>query len=146
MDKKYELTNEVIVVDSVKLFRIKAIKDFPLIKCGELGGYIENESNLSHQGNCWVFDNAKVYEYSHVYGNAEIRGNVTVCGSSHVYGNACITGSSYVGGNSTIFDDSYVHGMASIINSNLCKKALVRGNSHLHNTSTKREVCNITFR
>lgn len=58
--KKYELTNECITFTGRKLYRIKALVDFGDVKAGELGGYIEKEDNLSHDGNAWVSDNAKV--------------------------------------------------------------------------------------
>ncbi|MBB4077294.1 hypothetical protein GGR08_001625, partial [Bartonella fuyuanensis] len=31
----------------------QALKDFDDIKAGDLGGFIEKEVNLSHDGNCW---------------------------------------------------------------------------------------------
>lgn len=36
------------------VFRIKALKDFGEIKAGEIGGLIEQEENLSQDGNAWV--------------------------------------------------------------------------------------------
>lgn len=49
-----------------KLFRIKALVSFWNVKSGDLGGYVEKESNLSHDGD------AKVYGNAWVCGNAEI--------------------------------------------------------------------------
>ena len=46
------------------LCRIKALKDFGDVKAGDLGGYIEDYKNLSHDGNCWIYDNAKVMSLS----------------------------------------------------------------------------------
>ena len=54
MEKKYEL----IPSDKEGLYRIKAVKDFSNVKKGDIGGYIEGEKNLSHDGNCWIYDNA----------------------------------------------------------------------------------------
>ena len=52
MNKKFELLlDDTIEVFSRELFRIKATRDFGGVKKGELGGYIEKEENLSHQGN-----------------------------------------------------------------------------------------------
>ena len=67
MLKKYEFTSEIQKVeDSLgnlhTLHRIKALKDFGDIDKGDLGGWIEKESNLSHEGTCWVFDSAMVYD------------------------------------------------------------------------------------
>ena len=61
MEKKYKLTEDFIFYKDKKLYRIQALKDFKSVKAGDLGGYIEKESNLSHEGNCWAYDNAKVY-------------------------------------------------------------------------------------
>lgn len=60
MEKKYELTDEILEVGGRVLHRINALRDFGNIKQGEIGGWIENEDNLSHCGDCWVYGNAKV--------------------------------------------------------------------------------------
>lgn len=38
-----------------------------------VGGWIESESNLSQEGDCWVADYAMVYDNSKVSGNANIK-------------------------------------------------------------------------
>ena len=76
------------------LHRIKALKDFGNVKKGDLGGFIESEKNLSYEGLCWIFDNAKVFKGAEVYGNAQI------------YGNAEIFGVVLISGNDKIFGDS----------------------------------------
>ena len=58
--KKYELTEETKVIGGKTLFRIRALRSFGGIKAGDLGGFIENERNLSHGGNAWVGGNARV--------------------------------------------------------------------------------------
>lgn len=62
MNKKYEMTSIAIEWQGRKLYRIKALKSFGNVKAGDIGGYIENESNLSQTGNAWVYDEAKVYD------------------------------------------------------------------------------------
>ena len=59
--KKYKLTEECKEHFGRKLYRIKALIDFGDVKAGDLGGYIESEKNLSHNDNCWVYGNARVY-------------------------------------------------------------------------------------
>ena len=60
--KKYELVkDQIITFDNRTLYRIRALKDFSNVKKGDLGGYIESESNLSQEDNCWVYGNAWVY-------------------------------------------------------------------------------------
>ena len=59
MGNKFELTEEFIINNSgIKLYRIKALKDFSDVKKGDSGGYVQQESNLSQFGNAWVFENA----------------------------------------------------------------------------------------
>nr|DAJ70387.1 MAG TPA: Putative transferase, nesg, ydcK, Structural Genomics.38A [Caudoviricetes sp.] len=58
--KKYELTDEILEVGGRVLHRINALRNFGNIKQGEIGGWIENEDNLSHCGDCWVYGNAIV--------------------------------------------------------------------------------------
>lgn len=53
MDKKYEL----IKTNVEGLYRIKALIDFGLVKAGDIGGCVKSESNLSHEGDCWIYDN-----------------------------------------------------------------------------------------
>ena len=62
-NKRWEFTGETKIHFGITLRRIRAAVEFKL-KCGivigkgELGGWIEKESNLS--GNAWVSGNAKV--------------------------------------------------------------------------------------
>lgn len=79
MDRKYELLKDDCINYCGKtLYRIKALRDFRYIEKGELGGYIQSENNLSHDGECWVYSNAKVYGDARVFGNAEIYGNAVI--------------------------------------------------------------------
>ena len=55
---KYEILKDdknTIEYEDRILHRIRAIRDFSNVKTGDLGGYIEKESNLSHDGNCWIY-------------------------------------------------------------------------------------------
>ncbi len=60
-EKKYEFTDETIEVDGYILHRIRALRDFGSVHAGDLGGFIESEDNLSHDGTCWVHFGAWVY-------------------------------------------------------------------------------------
>ena len=88
MTKKYELVlDDTIEFSGQKLFRIRALIDFYNVKTGDLGGYIQSEENLSHEGNAWVADNAKVYEHAEVCGNAEVTGDTWIMDDTEVCGN-----------------------------------------------------------
>ena len=81
--KKFELTAEFVTnVFGKKLFRIKALIAFGNVEKGELGGFIEKEDNLSHDGNAWVSGNARVYGDAQVSGNALVSGNAQVSGDA----------------------------------------------------------------
>ena len=83
---KYEiLKDEFIEFNDRKLYRIKALKDFCDVIKGAVGGYIESEKNLSHEGNAWVS------------GNARVCGDARVCGNAQVYGNNAVVWFSNVG-------------------------------------------------
>jgi len=73
--KKYELTNNWIIFKGRTLYQIRALKDFDNVKAGDLGGYIEKESNLSQEGNCWAFGNARLYGNARVYGYLKVYCN-----------------------------------------------------------------------
>lgn len=48
-NKKYELTDETIIIDGKTLHRIKALRSFGSVVKGELGGFVECEANLSQK-------------------------------------------------------------------------------------------------
>lgn len=79
MEKKYEiLEDQSINIEGFKLYRIRALKDFFVVKAGEFGGYIEHEGCLSHEGYAWVYDDAKVYNASKVMNCGSVKDNAVV--------------------------------------------------------------------
>ena len=98
-EKKYYINEEG---------RCVALRDFGDVKKSDVGGFVENESNLSHQGNCWVYDNARVYGMSWVYDDAVVRGNAVVGEDAVVRGNAVVEENSWVGGNAWVLGSAQV--------------------------------------
>ena len=97
MSKKYELTSETTqTINGETLYRIKALRDFGDVKAGDLGGWVESESNLDHVGDCWVFDNAEVSGDARVYGDAWVFDNAQVYGYARVSGDAWLSGDAWV--------------------------------------------------
>ncbi|WP_375632689.1 MULTISPECIES: hypothetical protein [unclassified Bartonella] len=134
MQKKFALTNETRVFGNHTLYRIKALKDFSDIKAGTLGGFIEKESNLSHDGNCWVYDEALVFKNGHVYENARVFGNAVISDNSHVYGNA------HVYGKAIIYDNAYVYDNARVYeNARIANNVHVYENANIHGIAVIRE-------
>lgn len=66
--KKYEFTGETKVIFGTTLHQIIAVRDFSDVTSGEIGGWIEKEENLSHDGNAWVSGNARVSSNARVSG------------------------------------------------------------------------------
>lgn len=159
-EKKYEL----IKTDSIErgrfhrhtLYRIRAIRDFGNIKAGTVGGYIEKESNLSHEGLCWVEGNSNVYGdaivyenalisdnavvkhmasvggKAHIFGEAKILNMVKVTGSALVYKNAIVCGRAQILDNAEIGGNAYVGDDAVICESAVvCKFASIEDNAHI---------------
>ena len=132
--KKFELTNEFITnMFGTKLFRIRALVEFGDVEAGELGGYVEKESNLGHDDNAWVYGNARVY------GDAQVSGDALVYGNARVYGNAWVYGNARVCGNALVYDNAWVYGNARVCgdawvygNARVCGDALVCGNARVY--------------
>ena len=45
----------------VPLHRIRVTKDFSDVKAGDFGGLIQDESNLSQEGDCWIYDEVNIW-------------------------------------------------------------------------------------
>ena len=86
--KKYEFTGETkeirLLFRTATLHRIRATVAFGIVEVGDLGGWIEKEENLSHEGKAWVWGNAEVWGNAKVCGDAEVWGNAKVFSASHV--------------------------------------------------------------
>ena len=98
--KKFELTGEFKILFGRKLFRIRALVKFRDVESGDLGGYVEKEENLSHDGDAWVCGDAQVYGNARVYGDAQVRGNARVYGDADY---ACVKGFGSEFRNTTFF-------------------------------------------
>jgi hypothetical protein len=95
--RKYKLREDLkIEVSGLTLFRIECVEEFSEVKKGELGGYIEKEDNLSHEGNAWVYDDARVYGRAMVSGDTWVSDTARVSGNTRVSGNAMVFGSARV--------------------------------------------------
>ena len=127
MEKKYRLLGEdTVLVNGHTLYRIEALRSFGNVNEGDLGGYIESESNLSHEGDCWVYDRAMVYENSQVtdnaclygqaeaYGHARVADDVVVADKSRVCDYAWIGENARVSGNARVYDYAVVLGLSLI--------------------------------
>lgn len=100
--QKYKLTDITTIYKGITLNRIQALKDFGDIKAGDLGGWVYSNMNLSQNGNCWIYDDAKVLYFSNVNDDAKILNNA-ICSES-----SCIAGNAVIGQNAIITGDTYI--------------------------------------
>ena len=80
------------------MFRIEAVKNFRDVKKGDKGGFVENDNNLSHDGDCWIYGKAKVFDHANVYGNAIVCDDAKVYGEANIFDNAEVYGNAMVHG------------------------------------------------
>ncbi len=111
---KYYIKNKYIFTGLTRefcgktLYQIQAIKDFGDVKKGDIGGWIENEKNLSHEGECWVYDEAIVCDRAIVCDNAKICNNSQVYNKAIICGNVSIEGESVICGDAWIYEDAKI--------------------------------------
>ena len=132
MNKKYELTDETKEIGGITLHRIRALRNIPRygVKSGDLGGWIEAESNLSQYGEAWVSGEAWVRENALVCNNALVCDNASVSGDASVCNNAIVSGDASVCGNARVSGDASVCGNASVSgNARVSRNAWVRGDA-----------------
>nr|DAS66495.1 MAG TPA: Putative transferase, nesg, ydcK, Structural Genomics.38A [Bacteriophage sp.] len=127
MDKKYKiLKDQAITMDGSTIYRIKALKNFGDVEAGDMGGFVEKEENLSHDGPCWIYDDAMVYHnakvrdnaivrgYAHVYNESQVLHNAIIEGHSRVHGHGIVFGNARIKDNGGVFDHGIVNGFAIV--------------------------------
>jgi hypothetical protein len=116
MQKKYELlADDCLRAGDRRVYRIRALRDFGDVRRGDLGGYVENDSSLSHSGDSWVQDVAQVYgPNGSVIENARIKGEAWILGRVDGQAQICdlvvIGEHAHVGGRTVLCGDEIVRG------------------------------------
>lgn len=119
MSQKYEIS-EIAHPRYPWLHRIRALSDVrPGVVKGDLGGYVQNEDNLSQEGTCWIFDDAIACESSFVDQQATVSGTAVIRGSALVSGRAMIRQNAVVDDHAIVMDgfvkaQAHVAGNAAI--------------------------------
>lgn len=118
--------------EKTSIFQIVALVDIPSIgvKAGDTGGFIEDESNLSQEGECWIFDTSVVAQGSLVAGHAIIKNNSKVWGGSRVFDAAVSKAEIF----SSLIGNQCVVDSSKVITSNCYEGATIR-NSELKNVT-----------
>ena len=150
--RKYELTNISMEFGIKTLYRIRALKDFSDVKRGELGGWVSSEDNLSQEGNCWIYneakcmDNAKMYnnstmhDYSEMYDYSIMRGDSEMHSYTEMHDYAIMYSCSKMYGCSEMHDSSTMHGNSTMYgNSMMCDYSRMFDNSEMFDNSAMYE-------
>lgn len=152
-DKKYQLIKRdyidikhptAIGNKVVRLYRILALKTFQNpqfgeIKEGEIGGYVQSEDNLSHDGTCWIAHTAKVFDTAIVKDDAIVQDNAGVFETAQVVTDSVIKGLARIRGSAIvdsckIGDKSDVLGSPKIFNVTMHNSARIYGNATVSHT------------
>lgn len=124
-EKKYKFTGETTRYKDKVLHRIIALKDFKGVNKGDLGGWIEKEENLSHEGNCWATTDSKIMDDARVTGNAFIRTGSMVCGNASIDGDADII-------HSSVCENAKIGERAIILGSTIVGKVKIYGRAVMY--------------
>jgi hypothetical protein len=116
LKSKYVLV-EPVIIRGVKVYRVKATKDFNDVKMGDLGGYVQSEKNLSKEGLCWIYDDAMVLENARLRGNAKLKDKAIIEGDSIIEDSSVLRDQSYASGSSRVKGGSLISGKTKIFNS-----------------------------
>ena len=106
MNRKYEIT-DIAHEKYPFLHRIRALRDIGKeVKAGDLGGFVENENNLSFEpkDDAWIFDDAIAAGESCVDEGSILRERAVACD------HACISHGTEMSGESRAEDDAYIRG------------------------------------
>ena len=151
MERKYELlTDQSKEFHNTTVYRIRALRDInDSIKKGDIGGWVSSENNLSHDGTCWidnnavvcekarVKDNAYVYHNAMIYGHAIISGNAKVSGNANVHNFALVSENANVSDNAFLEDECHVHGNARVFGTPIIRdSANIYGDSAIFDVAT----------
>ena len=122
MNSKYEITN----IPHEKypfLHRIRALRDIGHdVKAGDLGGFVESESNLSFEDGdeAWIYDNAIACERSYVNKHSQLRDSAVIRNTAYISEGARLSGESKAE------DDSYVRGGQLAEKARVCGNAMIK--------------------
>lgn len=131
MEKKYELTNIRTLAENKNGgskwgYRIRALRSIPRynVCVGDLGGFVERETNLSQDGDCWIAENSIVTD------NAIVKDDALARGCSRMTDNSSLTGESIIYDKVRLTDQVSVSGM-SVLRDNIIasEQVIIRDSS-----------------
>lgn len=153
--KKYKILASTMRIHRGKPhYRIKALVDILEygIRKGDLGGWVNGEHNLSHEGNCWVANEATVTDSACVKDNAficnkvEVMDNAIVSGDAYISDNVVVADNAFVSDHTYVFGQVYVLDDAKIIDhAQVSEEAVISGDSIIQDYARVKDSARITW-
>ena len=129
-NRKYEITNITMEFEERTLYRIRALKNFRNVKAGDLGGWVSGKHNLSQEGDCWIYDEAKCMDNARMYHNSAMYNNAVMCDFSEMHG--CSEMHNY----SAMLDNSRMYNCSAMYdNSRMYNDSKMYNNSRMFDNS-----------
>ena len=129
-NRKYEMTNITMEFEERTLYRIRALKNFRNVKAGDLGGWVSGKHNLSQEGDCWIYDEAKCMDNARMYHNSAMYNNAVMCDFSEMHG--CSEMHNY----SAMLDNSRMYNCSAMYdNSRMYNDSKMYNNSRMFDNS-----------
>ena len=129
-NRKYEMTNITMEFEERTLYRIRALKNFRNVKAGDLGGWVSGKHNLSQEGDCWIYDEAKCMDNARMYHNSVMYNNAVMCDFSEMHG--CSEMHNY----SAMLDNSRMYNCSAMYdNSRMYNDSKMYNNSRMFDNS-----------
>ncbi|EEZ3693549.1 LbetaH domain-containing protein [Escherichia coli] len=114
---------------NVLLRQIIAISDFNDVIAGTAGGWIDRETVLAQEGNCWIYDQNAI-----AFGGTVISGNTRITGTSVLWGEVYATDNVWID-NSEISQGAYISDSVTIHDSLVCGQCRVFGHALINQHS-----------
>lgn len=135
-NRKYEMTNITMEFEERTLYRIRALKDFRNVKAGDLGGWVSDKYNLSQEGDCWIYDEAKCMDNARMYHNSAMYNNSVMCDFSEMHGCSEMHNYSAMCDNSRMYNCSAMYDNSRIYNdSKMYNNSRMFDNSAMYNNA-----------
>ena len=126
-----------------KAYRIVALRNFADVKKGDLGGYVEKEENLSHEGLAWVYDDGVVFDNARVKDDATVHDRAVVCGNALIKNSAKVMDAARISESAVLCDSACAMNYSTVCGlSVMSDKSVAAGFS----TIGKAVVCTDTVR
>lgn len=108
---------------SVLLRQIIALTDFNDVKTGTAGGWVDDDTVLAQDGNCWIYDQNAI-----AFAGTIISGNVRITGHSVLYDNVKTSDNAWID-NAEISQGAHISDNVTIKDSLICGQCRIYGHA-----------------